>query len=139
MSSTMSSADAFNFIVHDPKGIIECTREISLFSRCFMYRINFVSDRYLWKRGIRIYDYGNSTRYLSKTSAVRKRLCRAKLPKSRGLSAVSFFEENRLLIIKRNPDLYLTDFLLSTLNIHFRSATSLSFIVSSNDIPIYDG
>ena len=138
MSNTMSSADAFNFIVHDPSGIIECTREISLFSRCFMYRINFVSDRYLWKIWMRKWHYENSIRYLSKTSAVRKRLCRAKLPKSRGLIVVSFFEENLSFIIERNLDRYLTDFLLSTLNIHFRSATSLSFIVSSNDIPIYD-
>lgn len=34
--STISSAAALSFIVHEPSGIIEWTSEISLFSRCFI-------------------------------------------------------------------------------------------------------
>lgn len=43
-SLTSSSVVPFNFIVQEPNGIIECTKEISLFSSFFIYRNNSVSE-----------------------------------------------------------------------------------------------
>ncbi len=33
---TVNSAAELSFIVHEPSGIMECTSEISLFSKCFI-------------------------------------------------------------------------------------------------------
>jgi hypothetical protein len=43
------SAAAFNFIVQDPNGIIECVNERSFFSKVLMYLINSDSEWYLLK------------------------------------------------------------------------------------------
>lgn len=41
---TIISVVLFNFMVQEPRGIMECTRDKSLFSNCFMYLTIFVSD-----------------------------------------------------------------------------------------------
>ena len=39
-----NSVVPFNFIVHEPKGIIESASDRSFFSNCLMYLSNFVSE-----------------------------------------------------------------------------------------------